>query len=71
MFELLCMSLLSIAYVDAFIQEAKEEKLLKEKERIANLKIKVFCYAIRHHLEYNDVVESLQKKTLSFDDLEK
>lgn len=70
MFELICMSLLSAAYIDACIQEAKEEKLLKEKERIRNLKIKVFCYALRHSLPYDEVVKSLQNKTLTFEDLE-
>ena len=69
MFELICMSLLGIAYINASINESFEEKRQKEKERIRDLKIKVFCYSVRHNLPYDKVVESLQKKTLSFDDL--
>lgn len=71
MFELICMSLLSVAYVNACIEEAAEEKRQKEKERIRDLKISVFCYAVRHHLNYNDVVKMLQDKTLTFDDIER
>ena len=71
MFELICMSLLSVAYVNACIEEAAEEKRQKEKERIRDLKISVFCYAVRHHLNYNDVVKMLQDKKLTFDDIER
>ena len=71
MFELLCISLLGIAYVDAYIKEEIEEKTLKDKERIRDLKISVFCYAVRHHLNYDDVVKMLQNKSLTFDDIEK
>ena len=71
MFELLCMSLLGIAYVDACIKEEIEEKTLREKEKIRDLKISVFCYAVRHHLIYDDVVKMLQNKSLTFDDIEK
>ena len=63
------MSLLGIAYSNALISEAKQEIIQKEKERIRDLKIKVFCYAIRHNLLYNEVVESLQKKKITFDEL--
>ena len=69
MFEFLCMSLLEIAYVKACINEASEEK--KEKEHIRDLKIKVFCYAIKHQLPYNQVVEMLQNKELTWEDIEK
>ena len=69
MFELLCMSLLSAAYINACINETKEAEIEKEKERIRDLKIKVFCYAVRHNMLYNQVVEMIQKKELSFSDL--
>lgn len=71
MFELICMFLLGVAYVDACIEEAAEEKRQKEEERIHDLKISVFCYAVRHHLNYNDVVKMLQDKKLTFDDIER
>ena len=71
MLELITMSLLGISYLAALSNEAKEEKLLKEQERIRELKIKVFCYAVRHNMLYNEVVEKLQNKELSFGDLDK
>ena len=71
MFELICMSLLGVAYVHARIEEAAEEKRQKEEERIRNLKISVFCYAVRHHLNYNNVVKMIQDKELTFDDIER
>ena len=71
MFELLAMSILGIAYINALSNEAKEEATLKEKERIRDLKIKVFCYAVRHNMLYDVVVKKLQDKELSFDDIEK
>lgn len=64
MFELLCMSFLTVSYFVALSEEKKQEK-------IKELKIKVFCYAIRHKLLYNEVVEMLQNKTLTFEDIEK
>ena len=51
MFELFCMSLLGAAYINSCINEAKEAEI--EKERIRDLKIKVFCYAVRHNMLYN------------------
>ena len=39
MFELICMSLLGVAYVHACKEEAAEEKRQKEEERIRDLKI--------------------------------
>ena len=71
MFELICMSLLGAAYIHVCKEEAAEEKRRKEKERIRDLKISVFCYAVRHHLSYNDVVKMLQDKKLTFDDIER
>ncbi len=69
MFELFCISLLGAAYINSCINEAKEAEIEKEKERIRDLKIKVFCYAVRHNMLYNQVVEMIQKKELSFSDL--
>ena len=71
MFELICMSLLGITYIHACKEEAAEEKRQKEEERIRNLKISVFCYAVRHCLNYNDVVKMIQDKKLTFDDIER
>lgn len=71
MFELICMSLLGVAYIHTCKEEAAEEKRRKEKERIRDLKISVFCYAVRHHLNYNDVVKMLQNKKLTIDDIER
>ena len=71
MFELIWMSLLGEAYIHVWKEEAAEEKRRKEKERIRDLKISVFCYAVRHHLSYNDVVKMLQDKKLTFDDIER
>ncbi len=70
MFELICMSLLGAAYIYACKEEAAEEKRQEEKG-IRDLKISVFCYAARHHLNYNDVVKMIQDKKLTFDDIER
>ena len=69
MLELITMGLLGVSYLAALSNEAKEEKQLKEQERIRDLKIKVFCYAIRHNMLYNQVVEKFQKKELTFNDI--
>ena len=69
MLELLCMSLLGVAYIKACIDEAKEAEIEKEKERIRDLKIKVFCYAVRHKLLYNQVVEMIQNGKLTLADI--
>lgn len=69
MFELIAMSLLGAAYVKACIDESIEEKKQKEEERIRDLKIKVFCYAVRHKLLYNQVVELIQNGKLTFEDV--
>ncbi len=71
MLELICMSLLGVAYVNSCIEEAAEEKRQKEEKRIRDLKISVFCYAVRHHLNYNDVVKMIQDTKLTFDDIER
>lgn len=69
MLELITMGLLGASYLAALSNEAKEEMLLIEKERIKDLKIKVFCYAVRHNMLYNEVVKKLQQKELSFEDI--
>ena len=70
MFELIAMSLLGAAYVKACVDESKEEKKRKEEERIRDLKIKVFCYAVRHNMLYNQVVELIQSGKLTFEDIQ-
>ena len=69
MFELICMSILGLAYADACIQEHREEELRKQHEKLKDLKIKVFCYAVRHKMLYNDVVKLIEENKLSFEDL--
>ena len=64
------MSLLGAAYVKACVDESKEEQKQKEEKRIRDLKIKVFCYALKHKLLYNQVVELLQNGKLTFEDIE-
>ena len=71
MFELICMSLLGVAYVDACIQEHKEEVERKKKEELRDLKIKVFCYAVRHKMLYDDVVKLIEEHKLTFEEIDK
>ena len=71
MFELICMSLLGIACVDSLIQEHKEEELEKQREKIRDLKIKVFFYAVRHKMLYDDVVKLIEEKKLTFEEIDK
>ncbi len=70
MFELIVMSLLGAAYIKALKDEYEEEKERKEAERIRDLKIKVFCYSVRHNMLYDQVVEKLKKKELTFEEIE-
>ena len=70
MLELLAMSLLGTCYINARIKEATEEKKVKEEERIQDIKIKVFCYAVRHKMLYNQVVDMLQSGKLTFNDID-
>lgn len=63
------MSVLGAAYVKACIDESNEEQKQKEEERIRDLKIKVFCYAVRHNMLYNQVVELIQNGKLTFEDI--
>ena len=71
MFELICMSFLGVAYIFECAEERKEEELRMQKERIRELKIKVFCYAVRHKMLYNDVVKLIEEHKLSFDEIER
>ena len=71
MFELICMSILGVAYIDACIQEQKEEELRKQQDKLKELKIKVFCYAVRHKMLYNDVVKLIEDHKLTFDQIDK
>ena len=71
MFELICMSLLGVAYVGACIQEHNEEIERKKKEKLRELKIKVFCYAVRHKMQYNDVVKMIEEHKLTFEEIDK
>lgn len=64
MLELICISVLGVAYFAAYAQERKEEKL-KE------LKTKVFWYAVRHKMLYNDVVKLIQDHKLTFEEIDK
>ena len=63
MLELLMMSVLGAAYISACNQEGKEEK-------INELKLKVFCYAVKHSTLYNDVVKLIEQKKLTIEDIE-
>ena len=65
------MSFLGVAYTHACIIEAKEEEIRKEKERIRELKISIFFYAIRHKIRYNDVLTQLKNGTLTIADIAK
>lgn len=71
MLELICMSLLGVAYVDACIKEHKEEVERKKKEELRDLKIKVFCYAVRHKMLYDDVVKLIEEHKLTFEEIDK
>ena len=71
MLEFLLMSFLGVAYTHACIKEVKEEEIRKEEERIRELKISIFFYAIRHKIRYNDVLNQLDNGTLTFADIEK
>lgn len=69
MLELATISLLTLCYIKACIDEKREEEVEKEKERIRDLKIKVFCYAVINGLLYDEVVEMIQNGIMSFDDI--
>ena len=70
MLELITMSILTLCYIKSCIDEKIKEEALKEKERIRDLKIKIFCYAVRNRMLYEDVVKLLQEGKLHFDNLD-
>ena len=70
MFETLTFLTLGAAYIFELIQESKEREEEERQEKIRDLKIKVFCYAIRHGLLYNEVVKKIERKELSIKDIE-
>lgn len=63
MLELLMMSVLGATYVSACKEERKEEK-------INELKLKVFWYAVKHSMLYNDVVKLIEENKLTIEDIE-
>lgn len=65
--DLLVIFLCATSIITSIAEDKEEEK----KEKINELKIKVLCYAVRHKLQYNEVVEMLQNKALTFEDIEK
>lgn len=72
MFELICMSVLGVAYINAYIEERKEEEERRKKqEELEELKLNVFWYAVKHNMFYNDVVKLIEEKTLTLDDIDK
>ena len=71
MVELICMSVLGVAYINACIEERKEEELRKKQEELDELKLKVFWYAVKNNMLYNDVVKLIEEKQLTLDDINK
>lgn len=69
MLEFITITALTLCYIKSCIDEKIKEEALKEKERIRDLKIKVFCYAVINGLLYDEVVEMIQNGTISFDDI--
>ena len=64
MLELLYMSLLGTCYVCTRIYEKKAEE-------IEELKIIIFCYAVRHHLLYSNVIEKIRNKEITIEEIKK
>ena len=69
MLELITMSLLTLCYIKSCIDEKQQDEIDKEKERIRDLKIKVFCYAVAKKMLYNDVVRQLQDKRITLEEI--
>ena len=63
MLELIMMSLLGAAYFVARDAEKKEE-------RLNELKTKIFCYAVSHHMLYHEVVEKIENNELSLEEMD-
>ena len=64
------MSLLGVAYINARKEEAKEEKRLKEEREFRLRKRKVFLYAIKHQMLYDDVVSKINNNELTFEEID-
>ena len=71
MFELIAMTLLGIAYINALKDESDEEKRQQEREKCLDLKCKVFAYSVRKGRLYNEVVGDLKSGKLSMNEIEK
>lgn len=69
MLELITMSILTLCYIKSCIDEKYEDESQREKERIRNLKVKVFCYAVKNGMLYDDVVNMIQRGDVSINDL--
>lgn len=65
------MSLLGIAYVKARMEEREEENKRQKEEELFDLKIKVFCYAVRHELAYSKVVEMINRNEITIEEIKK
>ena len=70
MLELIMMSLLGVAYINACKEEAKEEKRLKEERELRLRKRKIFLYAIKHQMLYDDVVSKINNNELTFEEID-
>lgn len=64
------MSLLGIAYIAEVINEKQEEELAKQKEKIRNLKCKIFVYAVSEKMLYNDVVKQIESGELTLKEID-
>ena len=71
MLELISMSILGMSYLFAVANEKNELEKQKEYDRIFDLKMKIFRYAVLNRLLYNDVVKRIQDETLSMDEIDK
>ncbi len=69
MLELIAISVLSFCFIKSCIGEKQQEEIEEEKKRIRDLKIKVFCYAVRNGMLYDDVVKKLQDRKITIDQL--
>ena len=64
MLELFCMSILGVAYINALREEKRQEK-------IRNLKVAIFMYAVNHRILYNDVLEMIKNKAITIEEIER
>ena len=71
MFELISTSILGALYIYSLAKEEKELQEAKEQEKIRDLKIKLFCYAVSKKMLYNDVVKLYIDKKISNEDNDK